>query len=269
MNKALKIVISIATIGVIGTAGYFVYKAIKKGRDGGGDGNGEGEGNGDANGAEQEPSLIDPPSVGQGGGGESLPKTPFTNKAQGDMFRWYINEFYKDYAKSIGLDLSGAYDNSYMRKAWMKYGKDYTNVHTDNYLKTKGNGIPANLLRAMSKRKSQGVFLTKPSGEIYLLTNYFEGIKIKNSNVDAEFYSNGKVAFDINETNVIATGKWWDDGKQINVNKKNYKGTDFYNTAYKVIVDLKKGSSSFNGNLQGDLDVPSRRGLDLDMNIID
>ena len=33
MNKGLKIAIGIATIGVLGTAGYFIYKAIKDKRD--------------------------------------------------------------------------------------------------------------------------------------------------------------------------------------------------------------------------------------------
>jgi len=34
MNKGLKIAIGIATIGIIGTASYFIYKAIKDSRDG-------------------------------------------------------------------------------------------------------------------------------------------------------------------------------------------------------------------------------------------
>ncbi len=260
MNKALKIAIGIATIGIIGTAGYFIYQAIKTGRDGEGEGEGEGE---------QEPSLIDPPSVGQGGGGESLPKTPFTNKAQGDMFRLWVNEGRADYAKSIGLDLSGDFDNSYMRKAWMKYGETYK-YEQRNYLKAKGNGIPAILLKAYNKRKLDTWLSIKDSGEIYLCTTPIKGIKIKNQELRACFYQSGKVVFsEAMSGNNITDGKWWDDGQQINVNNKNYKGSDLYNTAYKVVVDLKQSSSSFDGNLQGDLDVPSRRGLDLDMNIID
>ena len=72
MNKALKIAISIATIGVIGTAGYFVYQAIKKKREG------EGE--------DEQAPAVEPSSVSQGGGGNTLQKTPFTNKGQGAYF---------------------------------------------------------------------------------------------------------------------------------------------------------------------------------------
>ena len=54
MNKGLKIAIGIATIGVLGTAGYLIYKAIKDARDGDDD--------------ENKPP-VEPPAVVQGGDG--------------------------------------------------------------------------------------------------------------------------------------------------------------------------------------------------------
>ena len=52
-------------------------------------------------------------------------KTPFKNKAEGNAFREWINKKYKTYATKINLDPSGAYDNSYIRKAWSEYGAEY------------------------------------------------------------------------------------------------------------------------------------------------
>jgi hypothetical protein len=262
MNKALKITIIIATIGVIGTAGYFVYQAIKKGRNGEGDVDGDGGGDG----GEKAPA-VDPSSVGQGGGGNSLQKTPFTNKGQGDMFRIWVNNNYPEYAKTNDLSLSGDFDNSFMRKAWIEYGNKYKNINK-YFLKYKANSVPNYMIKLLGSRKKEGDLINSEEGEIKLVTT--EVVKRSpNNGIWAVFRGDGSVwFFSDNADKSIATGKWWDDGKQINVRKKNYKGTDFYNTAYKVAIDLPKGSASFDGNLQFDLDVPSRRGLDLDINII-
>jgi hypothetical protein len=51
--------------------------------------------------------------------------TPFANKTQGDAFRGWVNDNHPTYAQSIDLDRSGAYDNSFIRKAFAKYGAEY------------------------------------------------------------------------------------------------------------------------------------------------
>jgi len=264
MNKALKIAIGIVTIGVIGTASYFIYKAIKDARDGDDD--------------EDKPS-VEPPAVVQGGNENSNEKTPFTNKAQGNLFRQWVNKFYPTYATTNDLSVSGDIDNSFMRKAWGKYGDVYKKGSKD-FLKVKGNAIPENLLKAYNTRKDKGVLGSNSSGDIYLRTISLG--KISNKDVYAYFYGSGKVNF-VQEGSRIASAKWFDDTKKITLNKKNYSGDNFYNTAFNVFTALKTGGEAvanlasggitptfpFDGNLAGDLDAPSRGGLDLDMNIID
>lgn len=51
--------------------------------------------------------------------------TPFKTDAEGNAFRAWVNSRYPDYAKSIDLDPTGARDNSYIRKAFAKYGAEY------------------------------------------------------------------------------------------------------------------------------------------------
>ena len=106
--------------------------------------------------------------------------------------------------------------------------------------------------------------------------------KIDNEKVIAYFYSSGKVSFTKGGKRV-RFDSWWNNGKYINVEKKNYNGTDYFNTAFKVFEALKEGDETldkfalqanlktfpFNGNLQDDLDAPTRKGIGLDLNIID
>lgn len=61
------------------------------------------------------PSLYNPPVY------------PFTNTTDGNRFRAWVNDNYQAYAKSIQLDRTGSYNNSYIKKAFAKYGQEYLN----------------------------------------------------------------------------------------------------------------------------------------------
>jgi hypothetical protein len=50
---------------------------------------------------------------------------PFTNTQQGNAFRGWVNDNYPAYAQQIDLDRTGKYNNSYITKAYMKYGAIY------------------------------------------------------------------------------------------------------------------------------------------------
>jgi hypothetical protein len=262
MNKGLKIAIGIATIGIIGTATYFIIKKIKDNRDSK-DGN--------------ENPTPDPPTnvVGNENSNE---KPPFKNKAQSDLFRQFVNRFYPSYAQEIDLDLTGDSDNAFMRKAWGKYGETYKKFNS-SFAKASGSSIPKVLLDAYALRKDKGSFSNNSEGAIFLQTK--ELGKIDNEKVVAYFYGSGKVSFTKGGKRV-RFDKWWNNGKSIN-SGKNYSGSDYYNTAFKVFEALKDGSEKleqldlqanlktfpFNGNLQDDLDAPTRKGIGLDLNIID
>jgi hypothetical protein len=64
------------------------------------------------------------------------PATPFANALEGNNFRVWVNKKYPDYAKQNDLSLMGAYDNSFMRKAFAKYGAEYLTATTP--VKAKG-----------------------------------------------------------------------------------------------------------------------------------
>lgn len=67
---------------------------------------------------------------------------PFKNREEGNKFREWVNDNYPGYAKREDLSRSGPYNNSYIKKAWDKYGRVYVksmentqkNEPTDNLI---------------------------------------------------------------------------------------------------------------------------------------
>ena len=122
MSKGLKIAIGIATIGVVGTGVFFLVKFLQKKKEEKLDEDKE------ANRNPVSESVVKSKSYNKrpiSTSSESLGKTPFKNKAEGDKFRAWVNDNHSAYAKKIDLSRSGSYDNSYIRKAWAQYGVDY------------------------------------------------------------------------------------------------------------------------------------------------
>ena len=130
MTKGTKIILAISAVLAIG-AGIFIYTSSKKKKEaeeariaaeelakslknnsGGGSTDGGSTGGGSAGGGSTD-------------GGSSSVSTGFKNKAEGDAFRGWVNDKYPAYAKSIVLSKTGDYDNSYIRKAYAKYGAEY------------------------------------------------------------------------------------------------------------------------------------------------
>jgi len=62
---------------------------------------------------------------GGGSGSSSTYTFPFKTEAEGNTFRAWVNKKDPTYAKSIDLSLTGTL-NSYVQKAWDKYGVEYT-----------------------------------------------------------------------------------------------------------------------------------------------
>jgi hypothetical protein len=86
-----------------------------------------------------------------GGDGSNEP-TPFSSNIEGNLFRVWINDNYNTYAREIDLDRSGAYDNSFIRKAWKKYGEQYANSGQVDNSSPLGVSIDAdNLFEAMNR----------------------------------------------------------------------------------------------------------------------
>jgi surface antigen len=54
------------------------------------------------------------------------PEVIFKNKAEGDKFRAWVNDYHSNYAKKIDLDRKGSHTNSFIMKAWDKLGSKYS-----------------------------------------------------------------------------------------------------------------------------------------------
>lgn len=123
-----KLIIGGSLLVVLGVGGYFLYDYIKKrnaerqlktdadsGQGTGGGGTiGGGTGGGSKGGS----------GTGGGSTGGSGYTFPFKTKDEGNAFRAWVNDNYPAYAKSIQLDRTGSL-NSYVQKAWVKYGAEY------------------------------------------------------------------------------------------------------------------------------------------------
>ena len=76
-------------------------------------------------------SLSSSSSSSQSGKKQALanipayPATPFKTDEEGNKFREWVNKTHPDWAKKNNLDATGSKDNSYIRKAYAEYGKDY------------------------------------------------------------------------------------------------------------------------------------------------
>jgi hypothetical protein len=140
--------------------------------------------------------LVDEDSSGGGvisGGGSSSsrPSTGFTTKSEGDAFRLWVNTKYPLYAKSIFLDKSGDYDNSYIRKAYEKYGTEYRSQTSQPHL------LAAQYLGANAKINSNNVVVVFNSGKH-----------------KAVFYDNGRfVTSRMGGSGYVSKGNYIDGGK--------------------------------------------------------
>lgn len=135
----------------------------------------------------------------------STNSTPFKSKEEGNKFRAWINDTYPDYAKKIDLWREGDYDNSYIRKAYTKYGTEYEKL---------GKPTVANLLDV---GVSLGTGYTQHTDRIayrwYMNTR------------EAVFYNNGRLFVYICEPNFMEAckkedrkecvrGKWSKGGRK-------------------------------------------------------
>ena len=118
MKKGVKIAIGVATVGVVGVGIYFLYKKVlkpkldekKRGRQGL---------------PPQTEAIEEQPNRVVKAPTRTSVKVPFKNETEGNAFRKWINGRYPSYAREIDLDLKGSYNNSFITKAWKKYGDKY------------------------------------------------------------------------------------------------------------------------------------------------
>lgn len=123
LNKGLKIAIGIALVGITGATIFFVVKRIKEARskakeklD---------KSNNDADSGTQKPQSSSGTQKPQSSTPSTTTTIPFKNNTEGNLFRAWVNDTYPKYAKEIKLERTGSYNNSYIQKAYDKYGNQY------------------------------------------------------------------------------------------------------------------------------------------------
>ena len=148
MKRGVKIGLSILVIGLTATAGFLLWKRWKKKKAEKDLGN-----FGTQNVSTEEKitriqeinTTTNPPTSQE----INSSPIPFTNTNEGNAFRGWINTNYPDYAKEIDLDPTGSYNNSYIKKAWAKYGGVYTLSSAGTAIKDKVVGNIKKLITAV------------------------------------------------------------------------------------------------------------------------
>jgi hypothetical protein len=157
------------------------------------------------------------------------------------------------------LDLSktGAIDNSFIRKAWAKFGLLYKQ-QVVNWNKI--TNIPSSFAEKFDKKESYN-FKILSDGKLTLIPKTTLAVK-GNKLV---YFSDGTWQLQEENGTFRAKGKWWDGGKQANFTfpasiKSNIKGSNFFDLAKNISSSIS--SSSFTG-------MTYRNNLDLENNFVD
>jgi hypothetical protein len=182
----------------------------------------------DAGSEDGTPEISGEGYSGTGSTGSSSMATPFTNKADGDKFRGWVNDKYPDYARSIDLDRSGSYNNDYIRKAWSKYGQEYQ-AEAASWI-TSFNSVKA-------------AVATLPSGVSKEITDTY--VKIKKDNYSLYLFNNGRAILKTAISDVWR-GVYYNGGSKLTITSGLNKGKTYNGTLYENLVNsLKQNFSNF------------------------
>ena len=97
------------------------------------------------NGVVYVPPVTTPPAPttttsGSGSGNISV-TVPFKNEMEGNAFRDWVNNTHSDWATANKLDRKGSYNNSYIQKAWAKYGVEYSAYQSKGSQSASNSGV--------------------------------------------------------------------------------------------------------------------------------
>tara|TARA_Y100001934_G_C12344265_1_gene771918 strand:- start:633 stop:2360 length:1728 start_codon:yes stop_codon:yes gene_type:complete len=125
---------------------------------------------------------------------------PFKNIEEGNNFRLWVNQNYPEYAKKIKLGKTGSFTNSYIQKAYKKFGEEYLKVITPPQPKVDvvsvGNQIDKEIIKQHVAVLASDAFEGREVGErgeemaAQYIANYFSKIGIppyKNNTYFQEF----------------------------------------------------------------------------------
>lgn len=197
-KKALIVILSLLAVG--GVVGYILWKR-KKDKDAEANKNTGGDTGGSTGDTGTGGSTGGSTGGGTGGstsGSGSSYTFPFTSTTDGNAFRKWVNDTYPSYAKSINLDRTGGL-NSYLQKAWDKYGSEYQKKGTATVTVT---GTP---LDQVEKNLGQGALPVE---------RYTDHVTVRTTDgYSAYFYSSG--FYSVGKGTSSKKGNWSDGGRKI------------------------------------------------------
>jgi hypothetical protein len=160
MNKGLKWALIIGGVGVSGVALYFLWKKVIKPKLDGGDVE-----NNKQFGSDEEVKSDEYNAQPRA----NYEDTPFQNKAEGDKFRAWVNDNYPKYAKEIDLDRSGDFNNSYIKKAYAKYGAKYTQSVKDADVSSRKNNPLSSEFKSLLSSWKKPLYYNKEGVAYFML----------------------------------------------------------------------------------------------------
>lgn len=167
------------------------------------------------------PVTPPPPPASQTSGSGNISVTvPFKNEMEGNAFRDWVNNTHSAWADTNDLDRKGSYNNSYIQKAWAKYGVEYS-AHQAKGSQSPSNSGVQDLQKVMTAMSS---YTTTANSSERIQFMLYDGQGVKNILVN--FTPSGY--FWIEELEVKFDGSWSFANNQFTVKLADgsFNGTD-------------------------------------------
>jgi|688.fasta_scaffold71966_3 hypothetical protein len=145
---------------------------------------------------------------------------PFKNKQEGDAFRMWVNTKYPEWAKKYKLDKSGSYKNSYIKRAFQKYGQEY--LQSSNQQQTQNSGLDFPLVKKLmnnfhkTKNNDEKLQVASSTDRPYVLVDFYpNGLLVlqKDKSMFSPVYDKTSGSWITSNGNLIMTNK----GKQYTI----------------------------------------------------
>jgi hypothetical protein len=175
------------------------------------------------------PPVVPPPSTTSTSTSGSISVTvPFKNEMEGNAFRDWVNNNYAAWAKTNELDRKGKHNNSYIQKAWAKYGVEYSEYLNKANSAAQGTGIQ-DLQKVMNAMKDYTIEANSSERVQFML---YDGAGLKNVRanftpsgyfwIEMDMYDDGRAGLQKFD------GSWSfaNDKFNVKLNDNTFNGTD-------------------------------------------
>ena len=180
------------------------------------------------------PPVVPPPTnTSSSGAGNISVTVPFKNEMEGNAFRDWVNNNYASWAKTNQLNRKGKYNNSYIQKAWAKYGVEYSEYLNKVNSTSQNTGVQ-DLQKVMNAMKDYVIEANSAERVQFLL---YDGSGIRNI-----------------RTNFTPSGYFW---IEMDMHDDAKAGAEKYDGSWSFANDkfnIKLNDNTFNGsnaNLSG------------------